>query len=73
MIEQATCYWCNYDATHATNGAGDGLYPSCNACCEGCDELNCGYIEPKQTKARASRNERITIALANGLAKEFGR
>ena len=73
MIEQVTCYWCTNDATHATNGVGDRLYPSCNLCCAGCDEIDCGYIEPKQIKARASHNERMTIALANGLAKEFKR
>lgn len=44
-LERPSCYWCDNDATHGTNGPGDGIYPSCGSCCEGCGERGCDSPE----------------------------
>jgi len=43
--ERPSCSWCNNDATHGTNGPGDGIYPSCGSCCGGCGERGCDAPE----------------------------
>lgn len=45
MLEKLVCSWCESYATHATNGVGDGVYPSCNTCCNDCGEEGCEYVK----------------------------
>ena len=73
MIEKLVCSWCESYATHATNGVGDGVYPSCDKCCEGCEEEGCGgYIRSDKCEGYCDHDDHKPNAYGGtvaGLAK----